>query len=351
MGDDFEAGAGNSPGGPGPSGPGVGLSRRYGTMEEKMQDMRRHLREQEDRHKKAEKLKKAREKEMAAKWLEHERAKKSAREEEVRERLTQLARQKQHTERKTLEKKAHQAEARAAARATIPDGGSTTCSGLPGVRSEAEATAAAETAGGSAATATVGVAEHNQNTNRPGEPDHPSSSKTAPRTSPGRSGGISSLRTRKKKREEAATPRGITVPQREKSIMQEVQEMCPGLNKSTDGREILAAGTRNEKQRREAMVRGDPIALQEVEREANEMSTEEEQEAEVQEQPTISNRHMARRYRLRMMHQITSQVLQCRKKMALNFQQSLPSARGLGCSPHVDPDVPRSPMNCKWIPD
>lgn len=369
MADDFEGAAGNLPGGAGPSGAVVGLSRRYRTQEEKLQDMRRHLREQEERFKKAERMKKAREKEMASKWVEYEQAKRVMREQELRDRLAHLARQKQHTERKAAEKKSHQAEAGAAARTTIPtaSAGSAGGGGLPDVRKEADAPMAPDISGGAAGTATPGSRSGERSSRRERSPGHgrskdcsdpedtgsPSSrGKKSPRMSPrvGRAGGPGgSQRARKKKREEVITPRGITVPVREKSIMQEAQEMFPGLNKSPDGREILASGNRNQKKTRDALVRGDPVALEEVEKEAKEKNTEEEQEAEVQEQPSISNRHMARRYRLRMMHQITSQVLQCRKKMAINFQQSLLSPRGLGCSPYEEADEPRSPMNCPWI--
>jgi len=440
MADDFEAGAGNAPGGPGRGNPVVGLSRRYRTNEEKLQEMRRHLRLQEERHSKAERMKKAREREMAANWLKHDKAEKLAKEEELKQRLAHLAGQEQ----RAAEKKAHKAEAGAAARTTIPSGGSANGGGLPGARNEAEVTPAPDSPGGNRGVAASGGVERERSLGRdrsrersaPVDKGSPSSHKVSPALSPGRSGGVnssgtSSWRLRKKKREEVATPRGLTIGQssQQRSIMQEVQEQCQGLNKSTAGREILASGTQNEKKLRHAFVKGarnpsaalqakmkdarspnsallaldmkttsgqhchhkvasqgqgarhpaapqeshdwaqdlcqklhqggpgalpevEALALQEVEGEAEEMIAEEEQEEEKQEQPNVTHKHMARRYRLRMMQQIQSQVLQCRKKMTLNFKQSLMSPRGLGCSPHVEAeDAPRSPASGQWIVD
>lgn len=345
MADDFEAVTANAPGGPGPSAPVVGLSRRFLTNEEKLQDLRRHLRLQEERHKKAERIKKSRERQMAAQWLEYDTAQKQAKAEEVKQRLAHLARQ----ENRAAEKKAHKAEASAAGRTTIPSGGSANGGGLPGARSDAEATPAPDSPGGNRAVAASGGVERERSLGSRERSDSEDGGGAHHRKlSPRR------VRKKKKKREEVAEKRGLTIGQQlsqQRSIMQEVQEMCPGLNKSASGREILAAGSRNDKKTRDALVKGDLGALQQVEKEAKEMTSEEEhEEEERQEQPNVSHKHMARRCRLRMMQQIQSQVLQCRKKMAVNFKQSLMSPRGLGCSPHVDVEgFPRGPMTNQWL--
>lgn len=144
---------------------------------------------------------------------------------------------------------------------------------------------------------------------------------------------------RKKKTDEVAAPPRIASGL-QKSIMQQAQEKFQGLCRSEDGRAILDLGTREEKRRRDALVKNDPKALERAKQEADE-NGEEEQEAEDLggvgggDQSVIFNKHMASKHRLRMMQQVTSQVLQCRKKMANNIQKSFLSPSGLGCSPGV----------------
>jgi len=131
-----------------------------------------------------------------------------------------------------------------------------------------------------------------------------------------RKAAVTVARTRKKKDDAAPTPRAGV--QREKSVMQQAQEEFQGLYKSEDGVAILKMGSKRHQMHREALVRLDQKAVDETKLDHGEDHAEEEQQNEVQEQPTVSNKHMARRYRLRMMQQITSQVLQCRRKMANN---------------------------------
>jgi len=142
---------------------------------------------------------------------------------------------------------------------------------------------------------------------------------------------------RKKKTEEVAAPPRIASGL-QKSIMQQAQEQFQGLCRSEDGRAILDLGRRQQKRERDALVKNDPKALEKAKQEADE-NGEEEQEAEDLggvgggDQSAIFNKHMASKHRLRMMQQVTSQVLQCRKKMANHIHKSFLSPSGLGCSP------------------
>jgi hypothetical protein len=154
-------------------------------------------------------------------------------------------------------------------------------------------------------------------------------------------GGGTLPRIWKKKREEGPMPLRQGGVQRDKSIMQQAQEQFQGLCRSSDGRAILELGTKQQRTHREALLRGDLHAVERAEQEAEENAREEEQEVEDLEQPTVTNKHMARRYRYRIMHRITSQALRCRKKMTSQMNHSFMSPSGLGCSTQFSTQVSR----------
>lgn len=369
MADDYEAATAGLGGGPGIGAAGSGLRKREGSYDERLQDMRRHLRAQQDKQHRLDQRKKNREKEMAKKWVEYQAEVRQEREQELHERLereqkskdaTSLQRQsarktdcsesgcrhREHADRQTLASgcsagskegiggNGHHARAEAEAEPAIAgkrESLTVPSSGAPPSREDHSRVHAAASDGSvtvthAAASTAVGTQE------------------AAPKKG-------ASQRMRKKKREEVTTQGGPVRPggtQREKSIMQKAQEEFQGLCRSADGRAILDLGTKHQRKHREALVKGDPAAVEMVEQELEE-NGEEEPEQEVQEQPTIPHKHMARRYRLRMMSQITSQVLNCRRKMAENFQQSFLSPRGLGCSPQMEAKMPAGPTQSQWV--
>merc|ERR1719446_168890 len=90
MTDDFEAATASlgGPGNWGSSGGGdSGLSKRLSSYDERLQDMRRHLRQQQEKQKRSELRQKNREKEMAQKWVEFQAEARKERDQELQVRV------------------------------------------------------------------------------------------------------------------------------------------------------------------------------------------------------------------------------------------------------------------------
>jgi len=324
MADDYGATAGCAHGG--------GLSGRLGSYDERLQEMRRHLRKQQEKQKRNDLRRLNREKEMAHKWVEFQAEERRAREQELRDRLLLL--EKSQTGRKGTENGVS-----ARQRGHVTNGGLAGGAGGNGATSaKAEAPASARESVCLAAcqrALALAVSETGTTDVPILAADLEAVVSQEPATK--KSGAGTLPRLRKKKREEGA----VAVPLRaggaqgEKSIMQQAQEQFQGLCRSVDGRAILELGTRQQRMHREALVKLDQVAVERAEEDADDNGRgEEEQEAEDQQLPPISNDngHMARKYRLRSMRQITSQVLQCRRKMTIQLKNSLISVSGLGCS-------------------
>jgi len=342
MADDFDAVTASlrGPGGWGVSGGGdSGLSKRLSSYDERLHEMRRHLREQQKRQKQNERSQKSREKEMAQKWMDFQAEARKKREKELKDRLSHAQEScRAPPSRKTTDAEPGARQRSQTATSVCELGGA----GTRGSGSKAEIVSPSDRAslcdaGGSPRSSVVLPKPHRIIDVSPclSAAGAAAIAGTATAASPVKKGTFP--RVRKKKREEVALPSarsgGI---QREKSIMQQAQEQFQGLCRSADGRAILDLGTRHQKMHRDALVKGDPVAVEKVEQEAEENGRgEEKQEVEDQEQPTIANKNMARRYRLRMMHQISSQVLQCRQNMTASMKESFLSPSGLGFSPQA----------------
>jgi len=105
----------------------------------------------------------------------------------------------------------------------------------------------------------------------------------------------------------------------EKTITQQVQERCRGLDATPEGRRILDRGARHQKLQREAFIKGDHALVERAELEAhrNEMQV---CEFDAHEQPHDLQRSLERRHRFRVMNKLTTQVSDCRRQMANVFQ-------------------------------
>lgn len=331
------------PGGTGVGTVGGGFVRAGASYEERLQEMRKHLRAHQERHRRIERCRKARDRELATQWMQHVEEDREARDKEHQRQMDRLAAQKERArciaERRDAEAAAL-APVRADAVAAASGDVAVASVALPALMEDIECSEGRRTT-------FAGQATHRAELTQAGGAIAGPPDATARKA----------IRVRKKRHvasEETtspALPRG-PASSREKSIVQQAQERFQGLNWSADGREILANGTRTQRRTREALVKGDPSAVERAEKDVAE-SGEEEQEAEVQEREpeAASQRHMAQRYRLKMMHQVASQVLQCRKTMSINFMESLGSPRGLGCTPRTDQHElePAAPMRDVWF--
>lgn len=266
-----------------------------GSQDERLLQMRKKLRTEQERQRKLADRRKSHERNMAAQWQRHAESEKIAKKEEYQTRMQQLQ---------------AQAERRALAEAERP---------ASGRGSKLEDSTDAEEA--------------------PFEvPAGP------PVRLPSRPPPVA----RKKRRDPKESVR--EEPQKgPKSIVQEAQERIQGLYRSTEGREILEAAPRHKRMEREALVRGDHDAVKRAEvEEAMEGAEAQAQEA-AEEEHAPPQRHLARRYRLRVMHHLKSQVLHCRTQIA----SSLASPRSpLGLAPQrVDSPLglPGEPSRNSWM--
>jgi len=289
-----------------------GLGKRLNSYDERLQDMRKHLRSQQDKQDRSDIRRKNRDKEMAQQWVEHQD---KLRKEQKQEVECRLAKMKQKTAKPRLGRKVVETHGsiRQGSREKAANGSKSSNPSVRQVSGEQVANAVGILAEGEELPA---ISQHAPLPALPQQLSSESASGTAAKKV--RTGGL---------------------PQREKSIMQQAQEQFQGLCRSADGRAILELGKQHQKLHRAALVKGDPVAVEkfQAEQAGHHESGEEEKEVEDQEHPNeFQNKNMARRYRLRMMHQITSQVLQCRKKMTSNMQNSFLSPSGLGCTTQVE---------------
>lgn len=252
-----------------------------GSQDERLLQMRKHLRAESERQRTIVDRCKSRERNMALHWQRHAESKRTAKKEDYRQRMQQLQTQAEA-----------QAERRAIAEAERP---------ASERGSKVEDSIDAEEA-----------------------PIEVPAIRLPPRPPPA---------ARKKGRDSKESGREEQ-QKGPKSIVQEAQDEIKGLQRSSEGREILETGPRHKRMEREALVRGDHAAVERAQvEEAMEGHEAQAQEA-AEEEHAPPQRHLARRYRLRVMHNLKSQVLHCRTQIAASLA-SPRSPLGLA-SPRVD---------------
>lgn len=305
---------------------------RLSSYDEKLQEMRKHTRKQQEKQMRFDLRQKNREKEMAQKWVELQAEERRVRDQEIRDRLAKLE------ESQSLSRRAIDTDASPRQRfltcTSNYSGGGLGGTNLVGAKTEAACALDRESLSLAAPDSYRAAAAETGGETSTTAPNFAAEVAAAVQEAAAKKAG-SLPRLRKKKREEGATAAPLRAggPQFEKSIMQQAQEQFQGLFRSDDGRAILGLGTKHQRMHREALVRLDPVAVEMAEHHAEENGRgEEEHEAEDLQQPTISNEngHLVRKYRLRGMRQITSQVLQCRRKMAISLNTCGLSHGGMG---------------------
>jgi len=296
----------------------LGNAKDGGTYEERLQRLRRQVKEKHDEFKREDERQRSREEQMANEWLAHRAETRENMAEDVKRRLAALTRQRQaQAHRAQLLQEAQKAKAQKALAASQAE-----------ESSESEQDHEAEETGICQAgldqddglILQIGLAKARASI-KPRKSLHGSPSKGA-----------------RKKGEEgigiAGSPGKAAATQ--KSIMQEAQEKFQGLCRSADGRQILQSGSKHQKQYREALMRGDPAIVELAEQEVNSAEDEVKEAEEDQGQnPAVSERLLLRRSRLRTMHQIAAQVLESKKRMSNSILPPL-SARSLTMSCGLD---------------
>lgn len=306
--------------------------RRGSSYEERLQEMRRHLRQQQEKMKRCELRQKAKQEEMAESWVEYKAEQQRLRDEELRQRLSrEKTNQERATARKVagLAKLSNQREQGGALPA--PNGCKTeaVCQLASGSLADVPKSPTLVSAGADA----LGVPE-------PAVTTAPEAVATTGAVICGlealakKPGMLLSPKKKRDERTPAEMAKGKS-SQGERNVMQHAQEQFQGLKKSADGRAIIDAGTKQQRTHREALVKLDRVAVDRCEKEAEVENgrTDEEKKADPEQHELwkwAENGQMARRYRLRNMRQVTGQVFQCRKTMAAQLESFCGS--GLGCS-------------------
>jgi len=152
--------------------------------------------------------------------------------------------------------------------------------------------------------------------------------------------GANHRRKRPAKDAGAQEKEGRSAPQ--KSLMQEAQERFVGLYRSPAGRDILNGACKSQRSYRHALARGDPAAIARAEADTptQELEEHEEEASSIAPQTPAYHRSIARRYRLRMMHNLCREVSACKRQLAPGAVILPPlSSRGTGdiSSPLVAP--------------
>lgn len=274
------------------------VSNQTTDYDERMQELKKHIRDTQDVFRRNEMRRKRNEQEKVDKWLQYKANQKKQRED-------------QSEERRMREQRKH--EPRQQPQPCLRTQGSGQISSDHGPRTNSVVVVAPSSSCKEVdVDSRVSTARKSQVFPPIAEcRESPRGGETSRRQRHSRKAAIAIPRVHKKKDDDAAASRaGI---QREKSVMPGAQDEFQGLGKSSDGAGILKLGSVSYRMQRGALVK-----VEETKLDLGEEQSEEDvaKQKEAQEQPTVSNKHMARRYRLRMMHEITSQVLQCRRKMA-----------------------------------
>eukprot|EP00747_Dinoflagellata_sp_TGD_P221518 gnl/TRDRNA2_/TRDRNA2_93342_c0_seq1.p1 gnl/TRDRNA2_/TRDRNA2_93342_c0~~gnl/TRDRNA2_/TRDRNA2_93342_c0_seq1.p1 ORF type:complete len:390 (+),score=89.76 gnl/TRDRNA2_/TRDRNA2_93342_c0_seq1:123-1292(+) len=156
-------------------------------------------------------------------------------------------------------------------------------------------------------------------------------------------------RARKKQLAEAIA----LVPHDEKSITQEAHERFQGLQRSKEGIEILDAGSQNQKELREALLRYDADAVEIAKKKEVEEGVVEELLSEdaldVGFSPYVSEKILARRFRFRMIHNTASQVSQFRMDMSTKIEEAAVTPGYRSAQRDDSIAASASPARSQWI--
>uniref|UniRef100_A0A7S0FYN9 Uncharacterized protein n=1 Tax=Pyrodinium bahamense TaxID=73915 RepID=A0A7S0FYN9_9DINO len=292
------AGAGGS--GPRAGANGSGSWRAQVGERDRLHQMRRHIRQEQERHARTEGRRRAREQELAAQWKEKSDKARADAKEALQDRLAQLEKQRACTR--------HRAEGAAEAE--------TLARRAPG-HAQHGAAAKADGEAGDGRPADVGVepgpgsvGERNMGSASTAQaPALARAGSGSPRTVLWTAAGAG--RRHKGPAAHSATRAGAQL-QQELGVPGLVRAMM-GAQQSQQSRQDAAVSTKRETHEKPAAGTGSGgTAAGEVE----------EREASVNELRAAVHRNLARKHRLKMMHMVADQVLQCRQEMAGAFQHS-----------------------------